>query len=269
MRTGRLVLLLSVLLAACRDSEETASDAADSTQFTPAPPPSWEHHGIKLTLKEDSPQFPDATLSMQAPTGSAQPGQVKFSYTVTNYDLKAQTVGGDHCANSKDGQHIHLILNNEPYLARYTTEFEEELKGGHYVCLSFLSRSYHESIKNGKAYDLRQFTVGAGAKFTMADLSQPFLFYSRPKGEYVGADAHHVLLDFFLVNCDLSETGYKVNLTVNDTAHFTLSKWAPYVIEGMPMGENTIRLQLVDATGALVKNAFNPVERKITLKDGA
>jgi hypothetical protein len=260
-----LVLLLS-LAASCgnkEDREETGT--ADSTAAM-ASQKSWRDHGITVSIKENSPQFPDAELAMHQPSGTADPGKVRFAYTVKNYDLRAQTTGGDHCANSKDGQHIHLILNNEPYLARYTSGFDEELRPGHYVCLSFLSRSYHESIKNGKAYDLRQFTVGTDSKQPV-DLTKPILFYSRPKGEYIGMDAQHILLDFFLVNCDLAPDGYKVKLTVNDSARFVLSQWTPYLIEGMPMGDNTIDLELVDGSGQRVETLYNPTRRTITLKD--
>lgn len=266
MKVFPLTILLIVLAASgCGEKEEEQQqDAADTTATTV--PTKWSDHGITLSLKEDSPEFPDAELLLKDVLVS--PAKTKFVYEVKNYELKAQTPGADHCANSKDGQHIHLILNNEPYLARYTTEFEEPLKTGHYVCLSFLSRSYHESIKNGKAYDLRQFSVGATARFAPADLTKPMVFYSRPKGEYIGADAQHILLDFFLANCDLSETGYRVKLTVNDSAQFTLTTWAPYIIEGMLMGENTIELELVDANGARVETLYNPVKRTIVLKEG-
>ena len=48
-----------------------------------------------------------------------------------------------------------------------------------------------------------------------------------------------------------------------------LDKWEPYVVEGLPMGDNTFKLELLDKDGNLVDNRFNPVERTITLKPGA
>ena len=110
-----------------------------------------QKNGITLTEVEESTQFSKATLRVKNPVNKAKiaDGKVRFSYTVENYQLGNQTPDADakHCANSAKGQHIHLILNNAPYSAYYTPEFEQTLQDGHYVALSFLSRSYHESIK--------------------------------------------------------------------------------------------------------------------------
>jgi hypothetical protein len=159
-------------------------------------------------------------------------------------------------------------LNNEPYHAHYGAEVEMDLKDGHYTLLAFLSRSYHESVKSAGAFMVTQFNAGQPESFKELDLNAPHMFYSRPKGEYKGEDAKHLLLDFYLVNCDLGASGYKVRATINGT-DFTLTKWVPYIIEGLPMGEATIKLELLDAEGNLVNSPFNPVERKVTLSPAA
>ncbi len=41
---------------------------------------------------------------------------------------------------------------------------------------------------------------------------------------------------------------------------------AAYVIEGLPMGENTINIKLVDAQGNAVDTKMNNVTRTFTLK---
>ena len=237
--------------------------------------------GITLSEAENFYDFPNATLKMNSPANSSNldTGKTKFSYTVENYQLGNQTPDADMklCANSAKGQHIHLILNNEPYSAWYTPDFEVNLNPGHYVALSFLSRSYHESIKTKKAYTLTQFTVGKPigldtvdcqtqtplkwdqtffARFQdgksypyHVDLTEPMLFYSRPKGTYVGGkEIKKLLLDFYLVNTDLSENGNKVKATINGT-EFILTKWVPYFIEGLPMGKNKIKLELINNEG--------------------
>jgi hypothetical protein len=139
------------------------------------------------------------------------------------------------------------------------------MKPGHHVLLAFLSRSYHESLKHKNSYILEEFNVGPAAKNDF-DPKAPHIFLSRPKGEYVGAqETANVMLDFYLVNCDLSPTGYKVRATINGT-EFMLTKWEPYLIEGLPMGESKVKLELLDKTGALVKSPFNGKERSFTLK---
>jgi hypothetical protein len=225
---------------------------------------------LKLYPLTDSPLFNDAILDLNSPGESEtiKNNVVNFNYEIKNYELAKPTTQGccaTNCANSNKGQHIHLILNNEPYQAKYSTSFSDSLKDGHYIALSFLSRSYHESIKHYEAYDLRQFTVGK-TELPNADLTKPLLFYSRPKGEYKGAETKKVLLDFYVVNANLSASDYKVRATVNGTA-FTLTSWKAYLIEGLPMGESTFKIELLDRDGQIVNSEFNSVERKITLSE--
>ena len=225
-----------------------------------------EKGGLKLHKLNNSPAYITAKLSQTAPVTGDKPaaGEVAFDYTVENYQLGQQTVEGIPLANSAKGQHIHLILNNEPYSAHYEPVFKKEMEAGHYVALSFLSRSYHESVKNKDAFTLNQFTVG-DAEGEDIDLAKPLMFYSRPKGEYKGeAATKYVLLDFYLINITLSDIGYKVRATINGN-DFLLDSWEPLLIEGLPMGENTVKLELLDAEGNLVSAPFNPVERKVTL----
>ncbi|HEX8548181.1 MAG TPA: hypothetical protein VF691_14565, partial [Cytophagaceae bacterium] len=227
--------------------------------------------GLTLTPVTNSPDFPDAILELNSPEEKAKlkNNVVEFSYEIKNFELKGQTADAAHkdCANSKQGQHIHLILNNAPYKAKYETKFSDTLQEGHYIALSFLSRSYHESLKHREAYDLRQFTVGKAAAAPV-DLTKPLLFYSRPKGEYKGAEIKKVLLDFYLVNTTLAADSNKVKATINGN-EFLIDKWQPYAIEGLQPGEATIKLELIDKSGKTIEGPFNTVERKITLKEEA
>ncbi|MBX9851657.1 MAG: hypothetical protein K2X86_07835 [Cytophagaceae bacterium] len=224
---------------------------------------------IRLLPLKGSPEFSDAVLELNAPSENSKQKSgepVSFKYEVKNYKLRGSKTPNpscNQCNESKDGQHIHLIFNNEPYIAVYKPDTTLNLKDGHYVALSFLSRSYHESLKHFEAADIRQFTVG-NAKAKSVDLSKPMLFYSRPKGEYKGQFAKRILLDFYLVNNQLSADGNKVRATINGN-EFLINKWQPYVIEGLPMGENIIKLELIDKDGKLVDGPFNSIERKITL----
>lgn len=229
-----------------------------------------EKDGLKVYAYKESPKFPNASLKTKTPKdGSTEKvGNVKFDYDVQGYELGVQTsdAGTNGLSNSKDGQHIHAILNNEPYMAHYKPGFEKDLKAGHYVLLSFLSRSYHESVKNPAAADLIQFNVGETDEKPI-DLNAPLIFYSRPKGSYKGDDTKKLLLDFYLVNCKLSPDGYKVRATLNGT-EFMLTDWSAYIVEGLPLGDVTVKLELLDSNNNLVESAFNPSERTIKLEKG-
>ena len=228
---------------------------------------------IEIQPLTDSPEFADAILELNSPENEAvlRSNIVAFNYEIKNYQLAKPTTEGScamNCANSDKGQHIHLILNNQPYLAKYKPSFTDTLPDGHYIALSFLSRSYHESLKQFGASDLRQFTVGK-VKTEKADLTKPLLFYSRPKGEYKGKDSERILLDFFLANTTLGENGNKVRATINGKT-FMISEWKGYVITGLPEGEATIKLELLDEKGNVIPGPYNSVERKIkVIKDAA
>ena len=213
---------------------------------------------ISLTKLQGSPDYDEAKLTLNGFDVSNN----EFNFEVDNYELGIQTENEFKfkLANSAKGQHIHFIVNNGPYSAHYTNKFEKKLKDRNNVILAFLSRSHHESVKNPNAYVFTQ--VGEGDKI---DLEKQFLFYSRPKGTYTGEDTEKLLLDFYLVNTSISSDGNKVRVTIQDS-EFLVDEWAPYIIEGLPKGEISIKLELLNSNEELIETPFNPSIRKIILK---
>ena len=262
-----LLLLLLGLLVACGGTEEAATGGDDGImeedEFVE------EGEGDEVTPLRDSPSFPGATLTLNGiENGQNLPsGTVSFDFDVENFELGAQTedAGANGLANSAEGQHIHVILNNGPYSAHYTEDFEMELEDGHYVMLAFLSRSYHESVKEPGAAVVRQFTVGDAGEYEEADLSAPHLFYSRPKGTYTGGDTANLMVDFYLLNTELSMEGNKVLVNIDDAIEILVPIWEPLVFKGLPLGERRVKLDLLDGDGNPVPGPFNSVERTVTL----
>ncbi len=229
--------------------------------------PLMEKDGLKLFEIKGSPEYADAMLRLASPGEGVSPGTDTFEFALANYQLGAQTPDADQklCANSAKGQHIHFIWDNQPYVASYNTKIAQDVKEGHHVMLAFLSRSYHESLKHQTAFVLREFRTSATVRDDFNE-NAAHMFYSRPKGEYIGEkETKRLMLDFYLVNCKLSEDGYKVRATINGT-EFMLTKWAPYAIEGLPLGAVKVKLELLDKDGKLVQSPYNPVERTCTLK---
>ncbi len=257
-----------------------------------------KNDGLTLSsLTPSSPEFPDAKLKLNTPADGSnlEEGMVNFDFEVKNYELMTQTsdVANKHCANSGKGQHIHLILNNAPYMAKYESKFDVPLETGAYTALAFLSRSYHESIKTTNASVVFNFTVGDVAFDSIfvtnpktneeslvvvaqhsntekgqivQDLSNPLLFYSRPKGTYTGEDTKKLLFDFYLANTTLSEDGNKVKLTIDETV-FEIPKWVPFFVEGLTYGEHTFKIELIDNEGNNINSDFNVIERTILLEE--
>ena len=216
---------------------------------------------ITISKVEGSPSFDEAKLSL-SDSITKREDSYSFSFNVDEYKLGDQTSKkfNYNLANSDKGQHIHLIINNGPYFAKYSNNFDQKLEEENSVILAFLSRSYHESVKNPNAYFLTK--IGKNNKI---DLDNQLLFYSRPKGTYEGEATKKLLLDFYLINTKISSEGNKVRATIEDT-EFLIDEWAPYYIEGLPMGEVSIKLELIDSNGDLMKTPFNPSIRKVVLK---
>ena len=214
---------------------------------------------ITIHKVQGSPEYSNAKIILNDPV--AVEDGYEFSFDVIGYDLGMQTLKNfDYkLANSAKGQHIHFIVNNGPYSAHYEDTFTKQFKESSNVILAFLSRSYHESVKNPNSFVLTQ--VGEDK----IDLNKEFLFYSRPKGTYEGLDTEYLLLDFYLVNTEISSNGNKVKATIMDT-EFIIDEWAPYYIKGLPKGEIKIKLELIDASGNLIDTPFNPSERTVVLK---
>ncbi len=201
------------------------------------------------------------------------------------------------------GNHIHVILDNQPYEAYYNLGQEFELRNvadGEHTLRVFPSRPWHESYKNDGAFQMVKFTVKNGgadnskptttnANQTMAnantsaapegkdmpsstggaiDKTKPLLTYSRPKGEYKGADADNIMIDFWLSNARLSGDGgeYKVRYSVDGGEAKMIEKWSPIWLTGWANGKHKVKLELVDKDGKPIDNGgYNSTTREITI----
>ncbi|MBK9104931.1 MAG: phosphopeptide-binding protein [Saprospiraceae bacterium] len=254
MKTIFTLLYCLVLMASCKNQagQETTAETGSSDTMQ-----------VKYTLTpfSSSKEFPDASLKAMAYANGT------FSTVIagSTYKLGEQTSDAPEksCANSKEGQHLHLIVDTEPYVAKYESSFAQDIPDGDHYLLCFLSRSYHESIKTPAAHKAVKANVKAKSITKMEDVAGPMLFYSRPKGVYTGDDTKKVMLDYYLVNAD--QPGFKVEADINGEKHL-LDKWQPYYIEGLPEGDNTIKLSLLDSTGQLVNVPLNPVSRTFKIE---
>ncbi len=217
-----MLAFVSILATSCQETkegdEETDTVAMDNSSIT-------------MEKLEGSAEFAGSSLTLDKPTDTnmSAAGEADFSFKVGDYDLGTQTDSQvrSMLANSDKGQHIHFILDNDPYSAHYEPDFKKEIPAGTHYMVAFLSRSYHESVKNPNSFVAKKMVVGDGGIDNMnVDLDKPTMIYSRPKGEYSGADTENLMLDFFLLNTTLSEDGNKVRATINGK-EFMINEWAP------------------------------------------
>ncbi len=202
------------------------------------------------------------------------------------------------------GNHVHVILDNQPYEAYYNLDQEFELQNvsdGDHTLRVFPSRPWHESYKNDGAFQMVKFTVKDGGAETEkpattntgeqmsnantskptpeakamrestagdVDPKKPLLTFSRPKGEYKGIDVAEVMVDFWLLNGKLVGDGgdYRVRWTVDDAAPQFIDKWAPLWLSRWTGGKHTVKLELTDKDGNPVDNGgYNTTTREIVI----
>lgn len=256
---GLGVMLLS---ASCTESEE----ATEETVLKQA--------AIEMEAVGNSPDFKDATIAIGDVKATPDGDNVKLSFTfdVKNYELMNQTSDAETkmCANSDKGQHIHFILDNEPYAALYEPKHEVSVpKDSEHYLLVFLSRSYHESVKSEGASQVLHFKVDENGKYQkLDDPTSPMVFYSRPKGDYIGqANTDKLLFDFFLWNTEISDGGNSVLAAIKangvDTT-MVINEWQSYFLHNVPIGNPEITLSLVDADGNAIEGPMTKVTRQFT-----
>ena len=247
--------------------------AADSAQKAPARLP------VALVKAGASAEFPKATLAMGVTT-TAKAGKdstkVTFNFAVKDYELKGQTgdAAGKGCNNSDKGQHIHFILDNAPYKALYEPKNEVTLPndGKEHYLLCFLSRSYHESIKSPGAAVIYHFKIDEKGNYKkLDDPKTPLLFYSRPKGDYIGKDTANLLLDFYVWNATLGADAYKVKADISNesvptqTLSTTLDKWEVNFIRNLGTGKCKVVLTLIDKDGKTVEGPLSTATRAFNM----
>ncbi len=265
------ILVVLVSLGCKQDKgdvvEETDS-AIDSQNIEPK---------VTIEVGERSPAFPGAKARFTSLEDGdvLDDNNVSVVVDVENYELgiQTETPRAKEIANSAKGQHVHIILDNDPYFADYEAGVPFDigvLDEGPHTLIVFPSRSYHESVKSKDSVDIVNFYVGKKEGEFMLDESKPTVIYSRPKGKYEGKDAEKIMLDFYIINIKPSD-GYQVKYTIRKNEadavehSITIKEWKPAFVTGLTSGEYIITLQLLDKDGNLVEGPFNNTERAVTV----
>ena len=201
------------------------------------------------------------------------------------------------------GNHIHVILDNQPYEAYYNLDEPFELRNvadGEHTLRVFPSRPWHESYKNLGAFQMVKFSVknggadvnkpattNSGQQMSNAnaaptregkdmqnstagsvDPNKPLLTYSRPKGEYKGVEADPIMIDFWFANVKLKDNGgiYRIRYTIDGGEPRYIDKWGPVWLSGWAPGKHTIKMDLVDEHDSFIDNGgYNSTTREITV----
>ena len=227
---------------------------------------------------ERSPKIPFARANITFPGQDEilEDDDVFVVIEVENFQLGAQTntLRARELSNSPKGQHVHLIVDNKPYIAVYTQGEPinvGKLGPGTHTVVVFPSRSYHESVKSPEAYDIKNFNVISPSGVAL-NRGTPSIIYSRPKGTYKGVDAAEIMLDFYLNDVELSEGGNFARYTIvkKDGSQLTdeiysidIHEWKPAFVRGLKTGVYQITLELLDNDGNQVAGPWNKTTREI------
>ncbi len=257
-----LTALLSTSLISCGKHEQQAPvDTTAHVALVPAPQHTYPDVSLSIVTPKEGEVLKNASDS------------VKVVMQVSGTTLGVHTEGDSTLgiAYSKQGQHIHVIVDEKPYMANYKSGEPFNigvLAPGRHTIRAFPSFSWHESIKSPRAFSTRTFYVGKMAADTARsnDLNGPLLTYSRPKGTYTAGEDSKILLDFFVSNAELAPDKFKVKVWIDTTSMPDIVKWQPYFITGLAKGEHTIKLQLIAPDGNVVPGTYNSPTGKITIE---
>lgn len=311
------------LLTSCQQTDENANTTATSTvtppgkqELTKVSKPAAIEDMMKQRGEQDQAK-PVLRVISPANHSTINGSTVDVKLNLSG-DLKGYLPHKDPTTGK--GNHIHVILDNQPYEAYYELSQPFELLNvaeGKHTLRVFPSRPWHESYKNAGAFQMVEFTVKGGgdaskptttkdrqmmaaptkspaakaepnkaaaanisptparegkamASSTAGDvnMTKPLLTYSRPKGDYSGADADPIMIDFWLLNASLHGPGgdYRVRYTIDGGAPGFIDTWDPIWLRGWTSGKHTVKLELVDKNGQLVENGgYNSTTREINI----
>jgi hypothetical protein len=247
----------------------TASAAPTAAPEAPPPPAPIQ---LIEGVASPPPPAPLPTVGFLAPTKGQIIPTAKSADFEVKLDVKNwKTAPGD--------AHVHLILDHRPYKPIYDPKStvklseltgSEALDEGQHILVAFPSRANHESVKTKGALAVVEFWVGKKGERTQ-DTTKPLIVYSRPKGEYKGDMANHVLVDFQVANVTLTPEKNQVHIAVTGpgidgekTADVT-KFGTPYYLDNLQDGSYTVKLDLLGADRKPLAGSWNSTSRSFTV----
>nr|MBA3601570.1 hypothetical protein [Acidobacteriota bacterium] len=172
MKSIKIFTLLVALaaLTACETQTNTNTNATNAANTSAAPtaqtlaevPRPQKISDEMKTRGEQDNAAPTITVVEPKNGATVSSSTVKVILSLSG-DLKGYKPMMD--METKMGNHIHVILDNQPYEAYYNLDREFELRNvadGEHTLRFFPSRPWHESYKNDGAFQLVKFTVKNG-----------------------------------------------------------------------------------------------------------
>lgn len=244
-----------------------------------------DEHGIRVVQVPRTPEGTHVRVFIQYPKDY----EVKMDLPI---HLQVRLIGfplgsnidadrNNEIRQSDKGQTLRIFIDDRPYIAlneantpndllddhdeyydqTVEDDFYDSLSPGMHVLRTVPARSFGESLKGDGCFGASIFYYKTKKIDSSINLNGPYLTYNEPQGEY--SSTQPIMVDFYLTNCELSEDGYKVRLTIDGTSVRTLTEWTPYYVYGLTPGTHKVRLQLLDSRNHVVPGLFNDTQRTI------
>ena len=165
-------LIAAIFLSACggaADGNHTNHSNAGNTNAAPAGPVNLMTAEMPQRIKdmmtargEQDAAQPEIEINVPPDGATIESSTVRVLLTLGG-DLKGYKPGMD--PETKMGNHIHVILDNQAYEAYYNVDEPFELRNvpdGEHTLRVFASRPWHESYKNEDSFHVVKFTVKNG-----------------------------------------------------------------------------------------------------------
>ena len=259
----RLNILLSVVLilgfsqVAAENSEITAVKLENSKYNSSAK--------LKITsakvLKKDSPiLLLVSNFPIGVDTNSPQIKELGVPMNSSGSRVLILFSNGKRIYVTKDD--VNLLLTERSYFDKrfrvtIPQEIYKEIVDTNFEMYSMLINSYGETIKSDGAFYTDVYCYlneKQGIQDHKADLKRPFIVYNEPFGQKVQGN---ILLDFIVRNATVSPNEYKVDLYIDGVKIQRLYSQTPYVLQNLSKGKHECRLELVDASGVVIKNSIS------------
>jgi hypothetical protein len=252
----------------------SAAPAAPSASAAPAPDTAPPAPAITLMQGEASPEpaAPTPVVKILAPSKEQVIATTAAGDFAVKVDIKNWKIApGD--------AHVHLILDGKPYKPLFDPKAPVKLSDltggdalaeGQHILIAFPSRANHESVKSANALSMVEFWVGKKGEKAQ-DPAKPLLVYSRPKGEYKGDMANHVIIDFQLVNDKLAADKDHVHIAVTgpgidgEKAADATTFGPPFYLDNLQDGSYSVKLELLGADGKVLPGPWNSNSRTFTV----
>lgn len=249
-----LVVFSVAIFASCEVAEKTESKSTSEEAVTTDSDTLEQQSVIAsgLTIVDYKPRktFPEAGFEQLTPKHKAflQPGEIKFSFNTEKFPFV-------------DGHSVRLAIENGTDKFVFDANKKITLPKGVFLCAAYLCDGRGVSLKNAHSTQLTQLNIGVDEKKEI-DLKQPMIFLNLP----IERETANILVDFMLMNIDLSKKGNKVRLSIDDQTEMYLDSWRTLEIKGLAKGKHKILVELVNDKNLLYEGVYTHDEREFEIQ---